>query len=202
MCSVHTYLIRGGQGGKSLIKKLRAVVLSSILIAIGVNFFIVPHQLLNGGIIGIALITTYVWQIKLGFILICIGFPLYIATSIHSRNYVYNGVVHLIMASITIDLFHSLAFLPKMPILFSALTGGVFIGTGISIILLGTMSSRNTNGLAQISTPRFLFIMISMDLLLLLFGALVISGSSLFYSLLTVFMIRFTILTMNAKFNQ
>jgi len=45
--------------GERTIQKVGQIILGSILLSIGVNGFIIPHHLLDGGLMGIALIFYY-----------------------------------------------------------------------------------------------------------------------------------------------
>ena len=61
------------------------IVIGSFLIAMGTNF-LVPHKVLDGGVIGIALIANYVFDLHIGFVIILCGIPMFIATWILNRE--------------------------------------------------------------------------------------------------------------------
>jgi uncharacterized membrane-anchored protein YitT (DUF2179 family) len=47
---------------EKMLEKAIAIVVGSILLGIGINVFLVPYELLDGGIIGIGLIIKYIWK--------------------------------------------------------------------------------------------------------------------------------------------
>jgi uncharacterized membrane-anchored protein YitT (DUF2179 family) len=52
------------------LKKSMIIVVGSILLSLGINLFLAPYEVLDGGIIGIGLILYYVWALKAGLMII------------------------------------------------------------------------------------------------------------------------------------
>ncbi|MGV3465522.1 MAG: YitT family protein, partial [Heyndrickxia sp.] len=91
--------------GERTIQKVGQIILGSILLSIGVNGFLIPHQLLDGGLMGIALIVLYFFDIPTSVSMICLSIPLYIFAFIYYRRYFYNSLLGLIFCSFFLDLF-------------------------------------------------------------------------------------------------
>ncbi|RKJ17248.1 hypothetical protein D7X33_46885, partial [Butyricicoccus sp. 1XD8-22] len=53
------------------------IIIGSILISLGINLFLVPYEILDGGIIGIGLILNYLWNLKPGLMIICLSIPIF-----------------------------------------------------------------------------------------------------------------------------
>ncbi|GAJ41143.1 hypothetical protein GCA01S_058_00310 [Parageobacillus caldoxylosilyticus NBRC 107762] len=70
-----------------MLKKIMATIIGSIFLAIGINVFLVPHHLLDGGIIGIGLIVKYIWHVKAGLTIILLSIPLYIIAWFYYRPF-------------------------------------------------------------------------------------------------------------------
>jgi uncharacterized membrane-anchored protein YitT (DUF2179 family) len=51
-------------------KKSMIIVICSVLLSLDINLFLSPHEVLDGGIIGIGLILYYVWGLKAGLMII------------------------------------------------------------------------------------------------------------------------------------
>ncbi|MEI2364367.1 YitT family protein, partial [Priestia megaterium] len=49
-----------------ILRKILVVLVGSLLLSIGINGFLVPHYLLDGGTIGIALILHYYFEFPTG----------------------------------------------------------------------------------------------------------------------------------------
>lgn len=52
------------------------IVFGSLILSVGINFFLVPFDLLDGGIIGIGLIIKYILGIKVGLTIIVLSIPI------------------------------------------------------------------------------------------------------------------------------
>lgn len=52
-----------------LLKKGMIIVVGSIFLSLGINLFLIPYEILDGGIIGIGLILNYIWGLKVGLMI-------------------------------------------------------------------------------------------------------------------------------------
>ncbi|MEH7309406.1 YitT family protein [Priestia megaterium] len=59
-------------------KKLIAIGIGSVFVSIGINVFILPLQLVTGGITGISLIINYLLGYKVGVMIFCLNLPIYL----------------------------------------------------------------------------------------------------------------------------
>jgi uncharacterized membrane-anchored protein YitT (DUF2179 family) len=178
------------KGVRSLKKKVISVFIGSLLLGTGINMFLVPYELLDGGIIGIGLMIKYVWGLKVGLTIILLSVPLYILAWVYYRSYFYNSLHGLLVSSFFIDLLSPLRNLAKFPIFFSSVLGGILVGAGIGIMLREETSTGGTDLLAQFLakwTKINIGILIFMiDGLVLLIGSKIINGQSFLYSLVAV----------------
>jgi uncharacterized membrane-anchored protein YitT (DUF2179 family) len=132
-----------------MLEKAIAIIVGSILLGIGINVFLVPYELLDGGIIGISLIIKYIWNVKVGFTIILLSIPLYVIAWFYYRPYFYNSLHGMLFSSLMIDVLSPLRGILELPILFSAIIGGALVGTGIGIMLRYDTSTGGTDLLAQ-----------------------------------------------------
>ena len=65
--------------------RVLALVVGSILLGIGINGFLVPHQLLDGGIIGLALILQYYFDFHAGLWSALLSSPLILYAWVKDR---------------------------------------------------------------------------------------------------------------------
>ena len=87
-----------------LFKKGLVILVGSIFIALGINLFLIPYKVLDGGIIGIALILNYLWALKPGLMIILFSIPVFIIAWFSYREYFYNSLHGMIVSSFLIDL--------------------------------------------------------------------------------------------------
>ncbi|GAB3057572.1 YitT family protein [Virgibacillus ainsalahensis] len=187
-----------------MLKKSLAILTGSLFIALGVNYFVIPHHLLDGGIIGIGLIANYAFGVKPGLTIILLSIPLYSIAFFYNRRYFYNGVHGLLVSSFFIDVFSTFTIWNPSSLLFSSLTGGVFIGTGIGIMLVSETSTGGTDLLALILAKRtainagiYIFMI---DSIILLAGWFFIPEVTFIYSCIMVGIIGFTTSTILHRF--
>ena len=51
------------------------IVFGTILVAIGLELFLVPNKIIDGGVIGISIILNYITNYQLGILIFCLNFP-------------------------------------------------------------------------------------------------------------------------------
>jgi uncharacterized membrane-anchored protein YitT (DUF2179 family) len=177
----------------NILKKTCVILLGSILLSIGINFFLVPFELLDGGIIGIGLIIKYLTGIKPGLAIVFLSLPIFVLAWFYNKNYFYNSLHGMLFSSLIIDLLApSQAFLPEIqiPPIFSSILGGIFVGLGIGIMLRHETSTGGTDLLAQFLSKTFKInvgIMIFIiDAFVICLGGLLISKETFVLSSLTI----------------
>jgi len=173
-----------------MVKKLILIVIASILISIGINVFILPLHLLNGGVFGISLLLKYLLGFHLGLTIFCINFPIYLLAYKFDQTYFINGVMGLMISSIIIDLLFPLNGIIHLPIFISASIGGLFIGCGVGIMLRNHTSPGDVDLLSLLMAKWYsinpgMFIL-AVDACIIIFGLLIIKDLHLLYSLLTI----------------
>ena len=82
---------------------MSAILIGSLLLGIGINGFLVPHHLLDGGITGLALIIHYYFGFPTGLCMFLLSIPLSVYAWFRERIYFYNSFIGLIVASTFID---------------------------------------------------------------------------------------------------
>ncbi|ANX10993.1 hypothetical protein ABE41_003160 [Fictibacillus arsenicus] len=183
-----------------MMKRTVAIFLGSVLLGIGINGFIVPFHLLDGGMIGISLIVKYVWGYKVGLTLILLSIPIYLIAWKLERRYFINSIHGLLVSSLIIDLLTPLRGMFSVSIIESSVIGGLFIGTGIGWMLRHETSTGGTDLLA-LFVSRWLSINVGMvifliDAAVILAGLYVMGEGILFYSLVTILSVGFATMTM------
>ncbi|WP_342430060.1 YitT family protein [Neobacillus sp. FSL H8-0543] len=173
-----------------MIRKIAAVFVGSLLLGLGVNGFLVPYHLLDGGVIGLGLIIHYFYGWPTGLSMIILSLPLYILAWFFERRYFYYSLHGLIISSFCIDLFSFINGQILIGILPSTIIGGVLVGVGIGLMLRYETSTGGTDLLAQILTKftsvNIGIIIFMIDGLVILSGLQVVGLEKFFYSLLTI----------------
>ncbi|TMU88331.1 YitT family protein [Bacillus sp. BHET2] len=184
-----------------MIRTFIVIIAGSLLVGLGINMFFVPHHFLDGGMIGVGLISYYWFGFKPGLTIILFSLPLYILAFFMNRTLFYNSVHGLWLSSIMIDLFHHWKSFIILPPLMSALIGGAFVGVGIGLMLRGDSATGGSDLLAQLIGKSFHVnvgkLIFMFDSIVLVIGWPIIGTESFLYSLFAVSTVGFftTILT-------
>jgi uncharacterized membrane-anchored protein YitT (DUF2179 family) len=177
-------------GGALMLKKMTITIIGSMFLAIGINVFLVPHHLLDGGIIGISLIVKYIWHVKVGLTIVLLSIPLYIMAWFYYRPFFYNSLHGLLFSSLMIDIFSVLRGVIMLDPMISSIIGGVLVGIGIGIMLREETSTGGTDLLAQfiarMTNWNVGIIIFMMDTFIIAIGSFIIDSTSFLYSLVVV----------------
>ncbi|WP_422657908.1 YitT family protein [Paenibacillus sp. EC2-1] len=178
---------------QTLIKYI-VIVLGSFLIAAGTNFFLVPHKILDGGVIGIALITNYMLDVHIGFVIILCSIPMFMAAWLLNREIFYNSLTGMLISSFVIDLLSPLQSFFQQNVSIGAIpsasVGGLLIGAGLGIMLRFETSTGGTDLLAHFLSRRIPLnvgvIILLMDAVIIGVGGLLLSGETFILSIFTI----------------
>lgn len=181
-------------------RKIIALLVGSVFIGIGLNLFLIPQGLMEGGALGISLIVHYVTGTKVGLTFLLISIPIFMLTWFVYRPFFYNGVHGMLISALIIDLFapikESGIALQIGPVLSSA-TGGIIIGVGTGIMLRRGISIGGTDLLAQLIAKGLRtnsgLIILLFDIIIVTIGSLSVPKVSLVLSLITVCSVGLTI---------
>jgi uncharacterized membrane-anchored protein YitT (DUF2179 family) len=173
-----------------IFQKLMATIIGSLLLGIGVNGFLVPNHLIDGGILGIALILHYFFNFPTGITMVALSLPICIFASRNKRGYFFSSLQGLLVSSLFIDLLVPLRSQIFVSHLSSALIGGVIIGTGVGLMLRYNTSTGGTDLLAKIISRRFAvniaIVIIFIDGLIVLAGFTLLELDSVLYSCVAI----------------
>ncbi|MCM3570439.1 YitT family protein [Neobacillus mesonae] len=165
-----------------------ALVIGSILLAIGINGFLVPHHLIDGGIIGIALILHYYFDYQTGLCSVLLSAPLILYAFVKDRSQFHGSIYGMIVTAIFLDLLAPYHF--YLPIGVSAVLGGAICGIGVGLMLRYKTSTGGTDLIAYFiskAAPLNIGLIIAfMDCFVVLLGFQTLGIRSVFFSALTI----------------
>ncbi|MET4561121.1 YitT family protein [Lysinibacillus parviboronicapiens] len=178
------------------LKKGLVIIIGSISLSLGINLFLTPYEILDGGVVGLALILHYLYKLKIGLMIIILSIPIFIIAWFKYRAYFYNSVHGLIASSLIIDLLKPVRNMIEIDAVYSAILGGILVGFGIGLMLRFQTSTGGTDLIAQflcdktgINVGVLIFFI---DSIVIVFGGLLLSSSTLLLSIITVLMVGIT----------
>lgn len=179
-----------GKWGVTIFVKVAAMFTGSILVGIAINGFLVPHHLLDGGIVGIALILHYYFEFRTGLWTAMLSLPLSIYAWFNDRKQFYGSFQGMIVTAFFIDVLAPLEYQFPLPIWLSSVLGGAISGVGVGLMLRYKTSTGGTDLLAYFiakATPLNIGLLIFMiDGIIVLMGYPTLGLESLLFSTLTI----------------
>lgn len=175
------------------IKRYLFMLLGCTLLAITLNIFIVPFELVTGGFAGLASLIHYLGGPSIGLVSILLNVPvILLSLRMQGKTFVVNCLITCTCYSILVDVF---SFLPPMTenMMIASIYGGVLQGIALGILYRYQVSSGGTELLARMILRVFHMVTPGV-MMMLIDGLIVIAGSVLlndpemvFYALIFIF---------------
>jgi uncharacterized membrane-anchored protein YitT (DUF2179 family) len=142
---------------KKEFKNYLFILAGSVLLSLGVVWFLTPNQLLTGGTAGLSLLLHYMTPFTIGTIMIAINIPLLIVgVKYLGKMFAIRTVITLLLISVLIDTFmevlHVKAFV--LDTILASLFGGIFIGIGLALVIKGNSSAGGSTIIAKIVASK------------------------------------------------
>lgn len=171
-------------------KKGLMIIIGSICLSLGINLFLAPNRILDGGFIGLSLILNYLYHLKIGLMIVMLSIPMFIIAWFKEKTYFYNSLHGLIISSFFIDFLKPLRSLWQMDILLSSIIGGILVGLGTGLMLRFETSTSGTDLFALLISKRLRMnvgvIILFIDSIVISLGGLLISGGTFLFSIFTI----------------
>ncbi|WP_066369933.1 YitT family protein [Neobacillus fumarioli] len=171
-------------------KKLAVIGFGSTMIGVGINGFILPFHLINGGFFGISLLLNYLWGVKAGLTFIALNIPVYLFAFKTAPLYFYNGLMGAIISGFMLEILGPLNGTIQLPIIISVMIGATLIGIGVGVMLRAHISPGGMDLLALLiskwSKVNVGVILFVIDAMIIVIGLLTLHEVKMFYSLLIV----------------
>ncbi len=126
------------------------LVVGCLISAAGLNLFLVQHQLLSGGVGGLALIAYYLFSLPVGMLILVMNLPLlYLAYRFLGKRYLVASIFGTVLYSVLVDATQFLnGYTVVDDTMLAAIYGGVICGIGFGIVF---RAGFNTGGFDIIS---------------------------------------------------
>lgn len=125
----------------SYIKQTIAIIIGALVAAIGLEAFIVPNHLTDGGVVGVSIIAAEVLSLPIGIFLFIINIPfIYLGYKRLGKHFALASIFGVSILSIATTVMHGHFIATPDPIL-AAVFGGTIVGAGVGFVIRygGTM---------------------------------------------------------------
>ncbi|GLB59550.1 membrane protein [Cytobacillus sp. NCCP-133] len=174
------------------VRQLFMITIGAMIAAAGLEFFLVPNKILDGGVIGLSIIAAELTGITMSLFLIILNLPfLYIGYRKLGTKFTVHTLYGVIVLSASTAYLHH--FQPVTDDLFLAtVIGAVILGTGVGLVIRTGGSLDGTEIIAiLVSKKRPVsvgqFIMIVNVFIFILAAFLVFSWETAMYSIITYY---------------
>lgn len=156
------------------IHKYLLLELGAILAAVGLEFFLIPNNIIDGGIVGISIISSYLTKFPLGLFIFVLNIPfLFIGYKQIGKTFVISTLFSVTSLSIWVSVFHPIPGLTK-DVLLATVFGGIILGIGVGLIIRYGGSLDGTEIVAIIFDKRTSF---SVGEIVMFFNLFIISSA-------------------------
>lgn len=175
-----------------LAKKALALTFGAFVAGFALECFLVPNEIIDGGVVGISMILNYVTGINLGVALLCINLPfICLAFTKLGKYFVIQTFFAISMLSVATNVFHHIHLVVTEENLLSTIFGGIILGAGVGIVLKNEGSMDGTEIMALVMSKKFGYsvgeIVMGFNIFIYIIAGIVLGWDNAMYSIITYF---------------
>lgn len=120
---------------QKVIKRTFFVFIGAILMALGIEVFLVPNMIMDGGIVGISIILFNLTGIKLGVFIFLLNIPFFfLGYKQIGKTFAFSTVFGITVLSLATSYFHHVAAFTE-DMLLATVFGGMVLGAGVGLVI-------------------------------------------------------------------
>ncbi|QWG43130.1 YitT family protein [Bacillus mycoides] len=174
------------------IKEIALITIGSLLFAIGINYFAIPNRLSEGGIIGLTVVTYYLFDWSPGIvnfglnaILLAVGYKFF-----DKKTMVYT-IIGIVETSLFLYVTEHIQYQVNSDTLLAALFAGVFVGVGLGCMFKAGGTSGGSAILARLANQYLGWSVgkgvLIIDIIVIAGSVFIIGQEKAMYTLVAVF---------------
>lgn len=118
-----------------ILRRITFIFLGAALVSVGLEIFLVPNNIIDGGVVGVSIIASYLSGIPLGVFLTLFNLPfLIIGYKQIGKTFAVSTLFGVIIMSIGTSLLHPIPPITIDPLL-AAVFGGIIVGIGVGMVI-------------------------------------------------------------------
>lgn len=169
---------------KSIVIHYGLLILGSIIAAFALEKILVPSKIMDGGMVGIAMIISTLTKLPLGILTICLNLPLvWIGGRKLEKSFFIKSITAMAVFSVALELFGTEAF-HKIVItedkLLATVFGGLLLGFGVGLVLVNGGCLDGTEAVAILISKKF---HLSVGQIILIFNIIIYLTAGLIFEL-------------------
>lgn len=175
----------------ALLLRVVSLMIGAALASVGLEIFLVPDDIIDGGVVGISIIASHLSGLPLGLFTFALNIPFFVVGYKQiGRTFTLSTFFSVACLSIGVSLLHPIPGLTHDPLL-AAVFGGIINGTGVGLIIRNGGSLDGTEITAIILERKLSFsigeIVMFFNLFILSSAGFVFGWDRAMYSLIAYF---------------
>ena len=181
---------------KTYIKDYFFLTLGALIYAFAIEGFLIPSQIIDGGVTGISMILSTLLGGELGYFIIGINLPfIVLALQKLGKKFVFSTLYSIIVFALGVmvfgKVFHGHCIIENLDLFLVAFFGGLILGAGVGLIIRNGASVDGTEILAVYATKKIAFsvgeIIMFINLFIFTVAGFVFDWQHAMYSIITYF---------------
>ena len=190
-----------GRGGNALIskkqrfqktlKRILFLMMGSALAGVGLEIFLIPNNVIDGGIVGISIMAGYLTKWPVGLFIFVLNIPFFIFGYLQiGKSFTISTIFSVAMLSMWVSVLHPVPGITQ-DVFLASVFGGIVLGIGVGLIIRYGGSLDGTEIIAIVLDKKTIFsvgeIVMFFNLFILSSAGLVFGWDRAMYSLVTYF---------------
>ncbi|WP_241242849.1 YitT family protein [Paenibacillus whitsoniae] len=153
--------------------------IGAVLMSVGLEIFLVPNKIIDGGITGISIIVSYLTQLPIGLFLTLFNLPfLFIGYKLIGKTFALSTLFAILVMSAGTEILHPVKELTSDPLL-AAVFGGIILGVGVGLVIRFGGSLDGTEIVAILVSKKMPF---SVGEIVMFFNVFILGSAGFVYS--------------------
>jgi uncharacterized membrane-anchored protein YitT (DUF2179 family) len=181
----------GKLSGLRFLRRAVFIVIGSALVSVGLEIFLVPNNIIDGGITGISIIASHLSGLPLGLFLFLLNLPfLFLGYKQIGKTFAVSTLFAVALMAIGTTLLHPVKPLTIEPLLASVF-GGIILGVGIGLVIRSGGSLDGTEIVAILANKKTPFsvgeVVMFINIFILASAGFVFNWDSAMFSLIAYY---------------
>lgn len=136
------------------VSRIFFMILGALLASVGLEIFLIPNNIIDGGIVGISIMASYLTKAQLGIFIFLFNVPFFIIGYKQiGKTFTLSTLFSVICLSIGVTFLHPIPGLTN-DVFLAAIFGGIILGIGVGMIIRNGGSLDGTEIVAIILDKR------------------------------------------------
>lgn len=162
----------------SVATRVLLIMIGATLSSIGLEIFLIPNDIIDGGVVGISIISSHITHIQLGIFTFLLNIPFFIIGYKQiGKSFVLSTAFAVLCLSVGVSILHPIPGLTH-DVFLAAIFGGIVNGAGVGLIIRAGGSLDGTEIVAIILDKKTSF---SIGEIVMFFNIFILTGAGFIF---------------------